>query len=138
MLGYSLSLHQMQPPVGIFKETFVYCGCVFYAVDCFLIISDAPKGLYRVLDTTTSSLGALILTKHTSATSGEKSIIRLWLIFAEWAVAIDLPVIWPITWPRILLHAIATLGIGFGKALLRAGSYSVNFLKKMAGITKSS
>ena len=138
MFGLLHSLARLLPGPWISKRISENCGCGCYGDIYWLITLGAPKTLHRVSDTTTSYLGGLILTKHTLATSGAPSTFRLWLIFAGWAAAIDSPVIWPITWLKRPLHAIATLGIGFGKALLRAGSYSVNFLKKMAGITKSS
>lgn len=64
--------------------------------------------------------------------------MRLWLIFGEWEVAIELPITLLAILLKLLRGAIATLGAGCGKALLGVGRYLRGFLETGAGGTKSS
>jgi len=136
MLGYLLL--QVRPVVGISKSISVCSLCVLDDGVLSRTTSDAQRKLRRDSDTTISSLGGLILSKHTLATSGEKFTAHLWLIFGGWGVAIALPAILPTTLLSRLLDAIAILGVGSGRAFLKAGRCLSRFLGKWRGITKSS
>jgi len=99
-------------------------------------ISGCRKGLNRVSGTTTSYLGGLILSRYIFHSSGNKSIIRLWLIFAGCAVVIDLPVTLLTTWLKALLAGIAILGRGSGVALRKVGHALKSLSMKVATIFK--
>ncbi len=121
MLGYLLL--RAHPKVETSKSISVCSLCVLDGGVLSLITSGALRRLERASDTNTSFLGALTLSKRISASFGDKSTNRLWLIFGRLEVGIDLPAILPITWLNRLLEGIATLGVGFGKVFLEAGRY---------------
>ncbi|MBA7709299.1 hypothetical protein ES703_118213 [subsurface metagenome] len=133
MFGYLLLRVRRQ--AGTSRKISVSSLCVYEGGVLSRITSDAQRRLRRVSDMTTSLLEGLILSKHTSVTSGEKSTIRLWLIFGGWVIAIDLPVTLLITWLKTLLEGIATLGTRFGRALLALGRFLKGFLGRWRGTT---
>ncbi|MBA7552780.1 hypothetical protein ES705_45356 [subsurface metagenome] len=122
MFGYLLL--RAHPKVETSKSISVCSLCVLDEGILSLITSGALRRLEQASDTNTSFLGALTLSKHISASFGNKSTNRLWLIFGGLEVGIDLPAILPITWLNRLLEGIATLGVGFGKVFLGAGQSS--------------
>ena len=124
MLGFLLSQQASRHGHRIFKGISGSSLCVSKGGDWLPTISDVQKRLSRGYATTTFFLGGAILSRHTLANSGDKSTIRLWLIFGEYMVGIDLPVIWLITLLKRLREGIATLGRGSGKALRKAGAFS--------------
>lgn len=99
-------------------------------------ILECQKGLNRVSATTISYFVGLILSRLIFHSSGEKSIIRLWLIFAGLAVVIDLPVTLLTIWLKALLGGIATLGRGSGVALRKAGRGLRSLSMMVATISK--
>ena len=122
MLGYLLL--RVHRKAGTSKRIGEYSLCVLDDGVLSKTTSVALNGLELDSDMTTSFLGAPISSRHISVTFGVKSTMRLWLILGGWAVAIDLPAIWPVTWLNRLLEGIATLGVGFGKAFLGVGQNS--------------
>ncbi|MBA7713723.1 hypothetical protein ES703_122732 [subsurface metagenome] len=136
MFGYLLL--RVHHQAGISRGISVSSLCVLDGGVLSRITSVAQKRLERVSDTTTSYLEGLILSKHTLVTSGEKSTIRLWLIFGGWVVAIDLPVTLLTTWLSHLLGVIVTLGIGCGKVSLKVGRFLRSFLRKWRGHSHTS
>ena len=122
MLGYLLL--RVHRGAGTSKSISECSLCVLNDGVLSRTTSVALNKLRQVSDTTTSFFEGLISSKHISATSGRKSTIHLWLMLGVWVVAIELPAIWPITLLNRLLEGIATLGVGFGMALLGVGKSS--------------
>jgi hypothetical protein len=127
MLGLLLSRAKTTKYQGIFKSISVCSLCDCGGEDWLRLISGVQNSRKQACAMNTSYSVGVILSKLSYHHSGEKSIVRLWLIFGGWAIAVDLPVIWLITLLSLLRVAIRILGRGFGRALSKAGTY----LKKL-------
>ncbi|MBA7545806.1 hypothetical protein ES705_38187 [subsurface metagenome] len=79
------------------------------------------------------SSGGVTLTRPIFQVYGKKSTVLELLIFGGYAVVIILQAIWPPTWLKHQRAAIATVGAGFGKALLARGKDCAAFIVKVRG-----
>ena len=131
MSGYSRSLPEIM--LETFREILGVSSSGSREEILFSLILECQRGQKAVSDTTISFLGGLILTRGIYHCSGPKSIIRLWLIFGEFVVVVELPAILLTTWLNRLLVGIATLGRGSGVVLLKAGRFLKGFLGKWVG-----
>ena len=136
MLGFLLS--QVHPRLETFKGTSVSLLC-----DCLGGVSSPHISAFQSLpkadcDTTIYYLGVLISKGNSSPNCGERYTIRLWLIFGGFVVGVDLPAIWLITLLNRLQVVIVILGVGCGRALLKAGSGLKFLAAKWAGHIKGS
>jgi len=136
MFGCLLS-HQA-PKVETSRRISVSSICDSKGGDCSWSISDVQNLLKQVLGTSTSFSVGFILSRHTLVNSGERYIVRLWLIFGGCVVGIDLPVIWLSICLKHLVRGMRILGVGSGVALRKVGRRLRDIVVKWAGTLRSS
>jgi hypothetical protein len=131
-------LHSLQvKKARIFSSPFGNLSCACVGEGWYPITSKYRNTIGAVWCICTYYSGGVLLSRNTYRSSGQKYMVRLWLIYGECVIIVDLPVIWLIILLKALLGAMRTLGVGCGVALRGLGRHLGKFLKKIIGLIRS-